>query len=124
MLLCAHIFAQVNRDSMLQLLSHSREDTSKARLLFKIADSYEGNHQDSSLYYIEKARRLSLKLNFVPGIYQYHTQHMIVDFTRGKYASAKDHSEEALLLARQLKDSNLVINTLGNTSIIYQYLGL
>ena len=32
-------------------------------------------------------------------------------------------SDDALAIARELKDSNFIINTLGNTGIVFQYTG-
>ena len=111
------------RDSLLMLLPAAKEDTAKALLLLRIADTYETNNQDSSELYLEKSRRLSESLNFTLGMYHYYEQSAIVSFTKGDYSRSRQQSEAALTLARKLKDSSFVINMLNNISIVYAYLG-
>ena len=100
------INAQDNkRDSLLKLLPSSKEDTAKVMLLLNIADIYETNNQDSSVYYLEKSRQLSESLSFTKGIYHYYNQSAVVSFTKGDYARAVEQNNKALDWARQLKDS-------------------
>jgi two-component system NarL family sensor kinase len=111
------------RDSLLRQLSGAKEDTGKVMLLLKIADMYETSNQDSSIYYLAESKRLSSSLEFKRGLYQYYSQSAIVSFTKGNYDLAMQQSNDALAEARELKDSNLIINMLANTGIVYQYLG-
>jgi two-component system, NarL family, sensor kinase len=111
------------RDSLLKLLPSAKEDTGKVMLLLKIADTYESNNQDSSIYYLEESKRLSGLLKFRKGLYHYYAQSVIVSFTKGDYDLAMKQSDDALAIARELKDSNYIINTLGNTGIVFQYTG-
>lgn len=111
------------KDSLLKLLPSKNEDTGKVMLLLKIADSYETSNQDSSIYYLEKSKRLSDALEFKTGIYQYYNQSAIVSFTKGDYDLSMQQSNKALDVARDLGDSGLIINMLNNTGIVYQYLG-
>lgn len=110
-------------DSLLTLLKSAKNDTSKVMLLLKIANTYEGNDQDSSIYYLEESKRLSDLLKFKPGLYHYFERSLVVSFTKGNYPLAMDQSNKALALAEELNDSNFIINVLGNTGIIYQYTG-
>jgi signal transduction histidine kinase len=110
-------------DSLLTRLEHAQDDTLKVMTLLHVADYYEANNQDSSIYYLEKARDLSDSLNFPMGMYHYHEQSAIVYFTKGDYTRAMDQSNNGLLLARQLNDSALVVNMLNNIAIVYGYLG-
>ena len=112
-----------NKDSLIRLLSTAKEDTGKVMLLLRIADTYEANNQDSSIYYLEESKQLSGQLKFKKGLYHYYAQSAIVSYTKGNYDQALLQSNEALFAARELKDSNLIINTLANTGIVYQYLG-
>ena len=111
------------RDSLQGLLSIAKEDTAKVMLLLSIADSYEANNQDSSIYYLEESKKLSGQLKFKKGLYHYYAQSAIVLFTKGDYNLAMQQSNDALAIARELKDSNFIINMLANTGIVYQYLG-
>ena len=107
----------------MRLLLTAKEDTGKVLLLLGIADTFEASNQDSSIYYLEESKQLSGSLKFKRGLYQYFSQSAIVSFTKGNYALAMQQSNGALAAARELKDSNLILNTLVNTGIVYQYLG-
>ncbi len=111
------------RDSLVRLLSVSQKDTSRVMLLLRIADTYETNNQDSSIYYLEKSKKLSEGLNFKMGLYHYYEKSAIVSFTKGNYDLAMKQSNKALEEARVLKDSNLIVGMLYNTGIVYQFLG-
>lgn len=111
------------RDSLNRLLNQSKEDTGKVTLLLALADTYETNNQDSSLYYLEKVKELSDQLKFPRGLYKYHEQSTIVSFTKGEYQKAIQSGEEALKLARQLPDISYELKMLGNLGVVYQYTG-
>jgi two-component system, NarL family, sensor kinase len=121
--LLVNVHAQQTRDSLLNLLTHAKEDTNKVVLLIRIANGYEANNQDSAIYYLEKVRVLSESLGYVKGLYHYNERSAIVSFTKGDYSKAMEQSKLALNLARQLKDSSLVIIMLNNIGIVYGYLG-
>lgn len=110
-------------DSLLKLLAKAKEDTNKAILLLRIADYYETNNQDSANSYLLRSKVLSESLNYTKGLFHYNEQSAIVSFTQGEYPGAMEKSLAALALARQLKDSFLVIGILNNIGIIYSYLG-
>jgi len=110
-------------DSLLKSMIDAKEDTGKAMLLLRIADCYETNNQDSSIYFLEKSKTLSESLKFVKGLYHYYEQSAIVSFTKGDYSQAMEQQKMGLALARQLKDSSFVTNTLNNIGIVCGYLG-
>ena len=118
------IKAQDNkRDSLLKLLPSSKQDTARVMLLLDIADTYETNNQDSSVYYLEKSKQLSESLGFSKGLYQYYHQSAVVSFTKGDYTTAVDQNNKGLSLARILKDSSKVIAILNNMAIVSAYQG-
>jgi two-component system, NarL family, sensor kinase len=122
--LSVSVTAQIEkRYSLLRQLSPAKEDTNKVMLLLKIADAYESNNQDSSVFYLEESKKLSESLKFKRGLYKYYSQSAIVSFTKGNYDIAMQQNKEALLFAREMNDSNLIINILANTGIVYQYTG-
>ncbi|MEO5681671.1 MAG: sensor histidine kinase [Chitinophagaceae bacterium] len=108
-----------NRDSLLQVLSKEKEDTNKVTTLLRIAKYYEANNQDSAIYYLEKAKSLSRSLQFNKGLFTYYEQLGIVYFTKGDYGKAIELNNNALKLARQLKDSGLVIVILNHIGIVH-----
>jgi len=114
---------QQNRDSLIHAVSISKEDTAKVMLLVRIADTYETNQQDSAMYYLEQVRVLAEKLKFRKGLYKYHELRAIVLFTKGEYSHSLEQSDRALAIAQELGDSSLVATVLGNSGIVYQYLG-
>jgi two-component system, NarL family, sensor kinase len=116
-------FSQGNKDSLINELANSKDDTAKVMLLLKIADLYETNQQDSSIYFLELAKSLAEQLQFKKGIYTYYEQRAIVSFTVGDYTQSLEQNNQALAVAQELGDSSLVVNILANTGIVYQYLG-
>jgi len=120
---CSQSPFQHERDSMNRLLKQGKEDTSKVMVLLALADSYETNNQDSSLYYLELVKVLSDQLKFTRGLYKYHEQVTIVLWTKGEYQKAIQSGEEALKLARQLHNVPYELKMLGNLGVIYQYTG-
>jgi signal transduction histidine kinase len=111
---------QINkRDSLFHLLVSAKEDTDKVFTLLRIAKYYEANNQDSSFYYLEKSKELSTSLKHVKGIFEYYQQLSIVSFTKGQYDKAMEENNKGLALARQLKDSSLVIIMLNHIGIVY-----
>src|SRR5215207_6489359 len=97
-------------DSLNSLLINAKEDTGKVMLLLNMGEYYEKTKQDSAIYYLELASSLANKLKFVKGQYLYNEESAIVCFTKGNYQLAMDQSKKGLSLARELKDSNYVIN--------------
>jgi len=117
-------FAQnENKDSLLRSLSSAKADTVKVNLLLRIANVYEASNQDSAVYYLEAVKQLSVGLKYDKGLYHYYERSAIVSFTKGQYDLAMKQSNEALRIARELKDSSLVIVMLNNIGIVYSYLG-
>ncbi len=110
---------QHKKDSLLNTLLSAKEDTSKVKTLLGIAKYYETNNQDSSYYYLEKSKHLSESLGYTRGMFTYYEQRAIVSFTKGDYAKAKDENSKALELARQLKDSSLVVVILNHIGIVH-----
>jgi two-component system, NarL family, sensor kinase len=122
-LLLQYVFAAAQRnnkrDSLLHLLANAKEDTSKVKTLLGIAKYYEANNQDSAIYYLEKSKQLSASLKYVKGTFSYYDQKSIVSFTKGEYEKAMEENNKGLDLARQLKDSSLVVVMLNHIGIVY-----
>lgn len=111
------------RDSLLKAMLASEKDTNQVMILLRLADTYETNNQDSAIYYLEESKILSDILNFKKGNYSYNQRSAVVSFMKGNYDLAMKQSKMALQLARELQDSNLIINMLNNIGIVYQYQG-
>lgn len=118
-------FCQKNAalDSLMIKYQEAGEDSVKVNLLLAIADVYETNNQDSSIFFLEKAKLLAEKLGFKRGLYKYYAQSAILSFTKGDYNKAMEQSTIALQAAKELGDENLITNIINNIGIVYQYLG-
>ncbi|MBL7725121.1 MAG: sensor histidine kinase [Chitinophagaceae bacterium] len=110
-------------DSLLKVLSVSKEDTSKAMVLLTLASLYETNNQDSAEYYLQKGKALSEALKFDKGIYYYYQQGTVLSYTKGNYTKALEESNKGLEMARKLKDTIKVITMLNNLGVISAYMG-
>ncbi len=107
------------RDSLLNVLVSAKEDTGKVKTLLLIAKYYEANNQDSSIYYLEKSKKLSESLKYLEGVFIYYQQKSVVSLTKGEYEKAMEENNIGLKLARQLKDSTLVVVMLNHIGIVY-----
>jgi two-component system NarL family sensor kinase len=56
------------RDSLLKLLSVSKEDSNKAMVLTYLGLQYQYNQQDSAVYYMKDVYKLSVRIHYVRGI--------------------------------------------------------
>jgi len=108
-----------NKDSLWQTLVTAKEDTNKVKTMLRLAKDYETNNQDSAIYYLEKSRQLSESLKYEKGIFHYYDQKSVVSFTKGDYERAMEENNKGLILARQLKDSTLVVVMLNHIGIVY-----
>ena len=107
------------KDSLWYIIVSAKEDTNKVKALLRLAKYYETNNQDSAVYYLEKSKQLSESLKYIKGVYWYYDQKSIVSFTNGEYDKAMDENNKGLSLARQLKDSSLVVVMLNHIGIVY-----
>ena len=97
-------------DSLRRKIIASREDSSKINLLLELANQFETNNQDSSIYYLEKARKLATELHYENGLFKYYQQSAIVSFTKGDYDLSMQQTNSALQKARELNDSTKILN--------------
>jgi len=107
------------RDSLILALVSAKEDTNKVKTLLRIAKYYEASNQDSAIDFLEKVKTLSESLKYVKGVFSYYDQKSIVSFTKGDYELAMEENHRGLELARQLKDSSLVVVMLNHIGIVY-----
>jgi len=108
------------RDSLLKLLAVAKEDSSKVLLYINLGALYESNEPESARLYYNKAGMLSKKINYLPGWYQYLSNYGNIFLTHGNYDSSFYFFEQALAVARQLKDSLNIGISLFNIGISYR----
>ena len=110
------------RDSLLNVLAQSKNDTNKVQTLYRLAFYYEMNNTDSSKYFLRKTKALADSLNYTKGKYLYFERSAVVAYTSGNYTDAMEYSNNGLAPARKLKDSALVSVMLNNIAITYGFL--
>lgn len=109
----------INKDSLLQVLKTSKEDTNKALLMILIGNQYEKNQPDSALYYYKYAGDLSKKLNFPKGIFKYYSNTSAVFNIQNKLEESLALNVQSLALAEKMKDINRQAFALNNIGASY-----
>jgi serine phosphatase RsbU (regulator of sigma subunit)/uncharacterized protein HemY len=98
--------AQTNGiDSLLTKLSVSREDTSKVKLLYKIATAYRKNYQyDHATSYSKNSLELAQKIKFYKYVAINYGHLGIINSNQGNYNEALVFHSKSLEIKAQLKD--------------------
>ena len=108
------------KDSLIKRLASAKEDSTKVLLYLQIADSYESNEPETAKQYYREAAALSEKIKFLRGKYEYTKGYGNVFLLHGNYDSSLAFFQQALELARQLKDSLSIGISLFNIGINYR----
>lgn len=112
--------AQLNRDSLQQKLRSAKEDTNKVYLLINMGETYLHSEPQVASSYYRQAGELSAKLGYKFGQYrslQYTSGSFIVT---GNYDSALYYNQQALEVAKAMKDSLSIGISLFNIGIAYR----
>ncbi len=118
------VFAQMlmNRDSLLKLLPHIKEDSNTVLLYINIGQQYESNEPTLAKSYYLKAGRLSRKINYPRGVIKYINNYTFVLNLQGMYDSSLLLNLQAVSIAREIKDSVNLGKALFNTGTSYRVL--
>ena len=108
-----------NRDSMLGLLSSSKEDTDKVLLMNKIGYMYERNQPDSAAYYYLAGRDLSKKLGWKTGTLKFISNYTAVLNMKDRFDESLQLNLQAIDLAKQLNNKYQLAVAYGNTGGSY-----
>ena len=107
-------------DSLLKLIPLAKEDTNAVQLYLKIGSTYEHNNPSTARDYYFKAGELSKKLNFEAGVIKYFINYGSTFIVEGKFDSMLYYNQQALGLAKQMKDSLSIGLALFNIGIAYR----
>lgn len=107
-------------DSLLKLLPASKEDTAKVLLLVNIGNGYENNEPEKAKQFYRRAIVLSRKLNDQKGYYKALTYISNTFIVQGNLDSMLYFNEQALAVAREMKDSMNIGISLFNIGIAYR----
>ena len=112
----------LDRDSLINLLNTSEQDTNRVLLYISIGQQFENNHPDSAIYYYRLARDLSEELDYVTGTMKYLSNITYVYNAQGLYDSSLVLTLEALKLAEKYGTTMQKAACLGNVGNTYLYL--
>lgn len=115
--------AQGNKDSLLQVLSHAKEDTAKIRLLLTIQKLYSTSNFDSSFYYLNQANDLAQKLNTDKFDYTLNNKFSIYFYYNNNYNKAIEYALKAKDVAGKENNLTLLARSHNNIAGIYSHFG-
>jgi len=113
--------AQQSIDSLRQLLSAAKADTSLIKLMNQIAHEFIESSPDSTLKYATEARRLSQEVNYKKGEIISIIQITNALSVTGNYSKALEHGLDALKRSEALGGQELIISSLWALGGVYSY---
>ena len=111
-------------DSLKSLLSSSREDTAKVKLLLKIATAYRGTDPQLAIPYTDQAKELSSQLNYRSGLALAYKFAGLAYYDQSKYVEAIENWNHALKVFEGAGDKSGVSNMQNNIGVVYKDQGL
>ncbi|WP_225000296.1 ATP-binding protein [Cesiribacter sp. SM1] len=109
------------RNSLLERLRHSPEDTAAIMLYLRIGESLEGTAPDSAVYYYLQAGRISDKFNYPAGKVKYIAYHSELLNRQGKYDQSLALNLQAVDIAQKHQLRLPLAKAYANVGVSYQY---
>jgi adenylate cyclase len=115
------VFSQdtVKIDSLVKLLSQSKDDTNKVRLLMAISRQYNGNDEKQVYNYLHQAFILATNLDYKSGAAKALSQTGTHYFRTGQYIEAITTSVKAAVIFDQIGDENGIASAYSNIGNVY-----
>jgi two-component system, NarL family, sensor kinase len=111
------------RDSLLKLLSISKEDSNKAMVLTYLGLQYQYNQQDSAVYYLKDVYKLSVRIHYVRGIVNSLTVQAGILSDQDKQDEAIALDSEAIAIATKAHYKKGLAAIYNNIAIPYKNKG-
>lgn len=125
---CVSIFAQKKGqeriDSLIAAIPSVTPDSSKAKLLIDISNSYANSNPAEGLRYAEQAIALTEKISFTQGMIDAYNAAGLNYKTKGDYTKAIHEHTKALALAEKINDKKNIGLAYGGMGSNYLYQGL
>jgi two-component system NarL family sensor kinase len=123
----AQDFQLFNKDSLMQVLKHAKEDKDKELLLLNLGFAHQGNIRnvrslDSAVYYYNLSFALSKKLKDTVGMLNYVAYYANAMNASGKYNESLQMNLWAVSLAEKIDNPRKLAAAYNNTSNAYDYL--
>lgn len=112
--------ASTQREGLLKAIEVAKEDSLKANLYFQLANEYLKDNAAEAERFCMLGKKLSYKLNYKPGILEYHTVYSNLQKYKGNFDSVLLINREALAYALQNSDSVEIGRTTLNVGLGYQ----
>ena len=109
----------LNKDSLLRLLAHSREDTNRMILLQYLGSQYLVNNLDSSYYFGSRALNLSQRFQNRLGQATCLSLMASIMLQTGNYPEALRLNLQALQLAEQDRNEESIVKVLNSLGALY-----
>jgi signal transduction histidine kinase len=119
------LYAQndATKDSLLQVLSISKEDTNKVLTLITTGQYVEYNNLEEAKNYYVQAKLLSEKLNYTLGLLKYYSNYTAILNMQSKFDSSLLLNQKGLQLAIDFgKEERYIVSMQQNLSVSYSYL--
>jgi two-component system, NarL family, sensor kinase len=117
------LFAQTTRvykrDSLLNVLARSKEDTAKVLAMVRLGELYLNDHPDSAEYYAKAFGLLSEKLNFALGKAYSLSMRAFVSVRQNRKDEAIAMDLEAIEILKKTDRKKALANLYNNTAMIY-----
>jgi tetratricopeptide (TPR) repeat protein len=108
-------------DSLINLLSTQKEDTTKVNLFLTCAEkSLEQGEYNKAILFCEQGLTLSQKLGFKKGLGNLNHRLGSLYIDKSNYEKALKHLLEAVRIREHLKDDNNLARSLSNIGALYQ----
>ena len=111
------------RDSLLNVLSHSRQDSNAAMTMIYLGAQYAYNQQDSGLYYLRKAYELSRRVHYIRGMVNGLSVQAGILADQYKLAEAIALDSEAIAISAKANYKKGLASVYNNIAIAYDRLG-
>jgi len=111
------------RDSLLRVLSHSKEDSNAAMTMIYLGAEYEYNQPDSGLYYFKRAFDLSMRVHYVRGIVNGLSLQAGVLADRNEFDTAIALDSEAIVISRKANYQKGLASVYNNIALLYDNKG-
>lgn len=118
---CQGLYSQVTEvDSLKKVIAKAADDTNKVYNLNRLTWILKSTGEFSdALKYVEKAKELSIKLNYVRGLIGAHGNQGVIELYKGNYPKALECQLNALKVAEELDSKKDIANAYSNIGNIY-----
>lgn len=110
------------RDSLRRLVVRAGEDVAAVELYYQYGESFAGEQEDTALYYYDRGRALSMKINYGKGVADYAGLVLPILNNRGQFRAALETAKESLDMYKKRGKPDELARAHLNLGSEWQYL--